>query len=80
MAYSNAFSCLCCRELEMPLKANPINALINADIICLFGHLEYTFVSLFPNFGKISSIPSLKYYIPSFHNIPLDVYINTCME
>ena len=61
----------------MPSKANPINPLINADTICLFWHFECTFVSLFSNFGKTSS---LKYYIPSSHNIPLDVYTNTYME
>ena len=60
----------------MPSKANPINPLINADIICLFGHVECTFVSVFPNFGKINPISFSKI----LYTIPLDVYIDTYME
>ena len=57
-----------------------MNPLINADIICLFGHFDCISFSVFPNFGNIIPISFLKYYKPSFHNIPLDVYINTYME
>ena len=57
-----------------------MNPLINADIICLFGHFDCILLSVLPNFGKSFLCPFLKYCIPSFHNIPLDVFINTYME
>ena len=63
----------------MPLKANPINPLIKADIICLFWHFGCSFISLLSNLGKISPISFPKYHIQFSHNIPLDVYTNTYM-
>ena len=64
----------------MPSNANPINPPINADMICLFGHFDCMSLSVLPNFGNIIPILFPKYYILSSHNIPPDVYINTCME
>ena len=70
-----------CRKLKMPLKANPINPLIKANIICLFWHFGCTFVSLFSNLGKINPISFFQNIVYCFlHNIPLDVYTNTYME
>ena len=57
-----------------------MNPLTKADIICLFGHFDCTLFSVFPNSGNIIPMSFLKYCILSFHNIPLDVYINTYME
>ena len=56
IACCNAFSHLCCKKLEMPWKANPMNPLIKANIICLFWHFGCTFVSLSSNLGKMSPI------------------------
>ena len=47
IACCNAFSHLCCKKLEIPSKANPINPLIKADIIVFSGILD---VHLFPYF------------------------------
>ena len=48
--------------------------------ICLFGRFDCILLSVLPNFGKIITISFPEYYILSFHNIPLDVYISTYME